>query len=65
VKKVRAWIDGHFSRLRVVETSYCNVPLEILLSVGSLVRGIASVHDTLAAVDVCRQPLGGVPQCLQ
>jgi G3E family GTPase len=34
VKKVRAWIDSHFGRLRIVETSYCNVPLEILLSVG-------------------------------
>jgi G3E family GTPase len=34
VKKVRAWIDGHFSRLRIVETSHCDVPLEILLSVG-------------------------------
>jgi G3E family GTPase len=32
-KKVRAWIDGHFSRLRIVETSYWDVPLEILLSV--------------------------------
>jgi G3E family GTPase len=34
VKKVRAWIDDHFSRLRIVETSYCDVPLEILLAVG-------------------------------
>jgi G3E family GTPase len=34
VKKVRAWIDDHFTRLRIVETSYCDVPLEILLSVG-------------------------------
>jgi G3E family GTPase len=34
VKKVRAWIDGHFSRLRTVETNHCDVPLEILLSVG-------------------------------
>jgi G3E family GTPase len=34
VEKVRAWIDDHFSRLRIVETSYCDVPLEILLSVG-------------------------------
>jgi G3E family GTPase len=33
-KKVRAWIDGHFSSLRMVEASYCDVPLEILLSVG-------------------------------
>lgn len=28
VKKVRAWIDDHFSRLRIAETSYCDVPLE-------------------------------------
>ena len=34
VKKVRAWIDGHFSCLRIVETSYYDVPPEILLSVG-------------------------------
>jgi G3E family GTPase len=34
VKKVHAWIDDHFSRLRIVETSYCDVPLEILLAVG-------------------------------
>jgi G3E family GTPase len=34
VAKVRAWLDGHFNRLRIVETDYCDVPLEILLSVG-------------------------------
>jgi G3E family GTPase len=34
VTKVRAWIDDHFSRLGIVETSHCDVPLEILLSVG-------------------------------
>jgi len=34
VAKVRAWIDDHFNRLRIVETSYCDVPLEIVLSVG-------------------------------
>jgi G3E family GTPase len=52
VKKVRAWIDDHFSRLRIVETSYCDVPLEILLSVGrfdpaqrSLDRGILEHAD--------------------
>jgi 2-haloalkanoic acid dehalogenase type II len=26
VAKVRAWLDGHFSRLRIVETDYCQVP---------------------------------------
>jgi len=34
VGKVRAWLDEHFNRLRVVETNYCEVPYEILLGVG-------------------------------
>jgi G3E family GTPase len=27
VKKVRAWLDGTFSRLRIIETNHCDVPL--------------------------------------
>jgi len=34
VQKVRAWLDDTFNRLRVVETSRCDVPLPILLSAG-------------------------------
>jgi G3E family GTPase len=34
VEKVRAWLDDHFNRLRIVETDYCAVPHEILLGVG-------------------------------
>jgi CobW/HypB/UreG, nucleotide-binding domain len=34
VAKVRAWLDEHFNRLRIVETNYCEVPCEILLGVG-------------------------------
>jgi len=34
VEKVRAWLDGHFSRLRIVETNHCQVPYQILLGVG-------------------------------
>ena len=34
MKKVRNWIDEHFHRLSAVETSHCDVPLPILLSVG-------------------------------
>jgi G3E family GTPase len=34
VAKVRAWLDEHFNRLRVVETDHCEVPHEILLGVG-------------------------------
>ena len=36
VKKVRAWVDDNFNRLRIIETGHCNVPLDILLSVGRL-----------------------------
>jgi len=34
LSKVRKWLDEHFNRLRIVETDYCEVPFEILLSVG-------------------------------
>jgi G3E family GTPase len=34
VAKARAWLDEYFSRLRIVETNYCEVPYEILLGVG-------------------------------
>jgi len=34
VEKVKAWLDDHFSRLRIVETDYCEVPYQILLGVG-------------------------------
>jgi G3E family GTPase len=34
VGKVRAWLDDHFNRLRIVETNYCEVPYQILLGVG-------------------------------
>ncbi len=34
VEKVRVWLDGHFNRLRIVETNYCEVPYQILLGVG-------------------------------
>jgi len=34
VEKVRAWLDDHFNRLRVVETNYCEVPYQFLLGVG-------------------------------
>ena len=33
-KEAREWIDRNFNRVRVVETNHCEVPPEILLSVG-------------------------------
>jgi len=51
VQKVRDWFDGHFNRLRIVETNHCDVPYEILLSVGrfdsarTAITAHASEHD--------------------
>lgn len=41
VAKVRAWLDEHFNRLRILETDYCEVPNEILLGVGRFDPGHA------------------------
>lgn len=48
VEKVRAWLDDHFNRLRIVETSYCEVPYEILLGVGRFdpARSALNSHAT-------------------
>jgi G3E family GTPase len=34
IAKIRAWLDSRFHRYRLIEASRCNVPLEVLLSVG-------------------------------
>jgi G3E family GTPase len=46
VAKVRAWLDEHFNRLRIVETNFCQVPYEILLGVGRFdpVRAALNSH---------------------
>jgi G3E family GTPase len=44
VAKVRAWLDDHFNRLRIVETNYCEVPYEILLGVGRFDPARAGVN---------------------
>ena len=31
---LRSWIDSHLNRVRVVEASHCNVPLDVLLGAG-------------------------------
>ena len=45
VEKVRAWLDDHFNRLRIVETNYCEVPYEILLGVGRFNPAQASINS--------------------
>jgi G3E family GTPase len=34
ITKINAWINDRMNRIRIVETSFCNVPYEILLGVG-------------------------------
>jgi len=55
VAKVRAWLDKHFNRLRIVETNYCEVPNEILLGVGRFDPACAA-HDAHAAEHHCTDP---------
>jgi G3E family GTPase len=55
VAKVRAWLDDHFNRLRIVETNYCEVPYEILLGVGSFDPARAALNSH-AAEQSCADP---------
>ena len=44
VSRVRAWLDAHFNRLRIVEANYCEVPYQILLGVGSFSPACSDLH---------------------
>jgi G3E family GTPase len=55
VEKVRAWLDDHFNRLRIVETNYCEVPYEILLGVGRFDPARAG-PDSHAVEHSCTDP---------
>jgi len=49
--KVKRWIEGHFSRVRIVPAIKCDVPLEILLSVGRFDVGRTVTDPTGEASD--------------
>src|SRR5208337_470638 len=51
VEKIRAWLDGHFNRLRIVETNYCEVPYQILLGVGRFDPARAGSHAVERSCD--------------
>jgi G3E family GTPase len=53
--KVRAWLDDHFNRLRIVETDYCDVPNEILLGVGRF-DPCAIAAGSITASHACGEP---------
>jgi G3E family GTPase len=57
VAKVRAWLDEHFNRLRIVETNYCEVPYEILLGVGRFGPARAGLNAH-AVEQSCIEPSG-------
>jgi len=48
VETVRAWLDEHFSCLRIVETDYCQVPYQILLGVGRFDPARAGINSPAA-----------------
>jgi G3E family GTPase len=56
VEKVRAWLDDHFNRLRIVETNYCEVPYEILLGVGRFDPARSSLNSH-ALEHSCTDPI--------
>jgi G3E family GTPase len=55
VGKVKAWLDEHFNRLRIVETNYCEVPYEILLGVGRFDPARAALN-TRPIEESCSDP---------
>ncbi|QWG12675.1 GTP-binding protein [Bradyrhizobium sediminis] len=47
IGKIKKWLDSRFHRYRLIEASHCNVPLEVLLSVGRFAptRVGSSLHE--------------------
>jgi len=56
LKKVRAWLDDHFNRLRIVETDYCDVPHEILLGIGRFDPARSDLDSLPAAHECANSP---------
>jgi G3E family GTPase len=56
VERIKAWLDDHFHRYRLIEATRCDVPLEILLSAGRFaapqLKGNGHGHDA----HVCDDP---------
>lgn len=53
LRGVREWIEGHMSRVRIIETSHCDVPLEVLLG-----GGPASRLRSPSGGDIAGEPTG-------
>ena len=53
---VREWLDRSFPRLRIVEATYCDVPLEILLAVGRFDPSRGELDAPAADPGACAEP---------
>jgi G3E family GTPase len=51
IAKIKAWLDEHFHRYRLIEAERCDVPLEILLSGGRLDAARLRGHEAHACCD--------------
>ncbi len=54
LSKVRAWLDEHFHRYRLLETSHCELPLNVLLAAGRCDPSHAL--STMASEQRCNDP---------
>ena len=55
--KIREWLDSRFHRYRLIEASHCNVPLEVLLSVGRFDPARAGLNLNELMYHGCNDPL--------
>ena len=51
IAKIKAWLDEHFHRYRLIEAERCDLPLEILLSGGHLDAARLHSHEGHACCD--------------
>ncbi|MGH8648303.1 MAG: CobW family GTP-binding protein, partial [Burkholderiales bacterium] len=56
ITKIKAWLDEHFHRYRLVVAKHCDVPLEILLSVGRFDPARLDLHPHAHDEHACRDP---------
>ncbi len=54
LSKIRAWLDEHFHRYRLLETSRCDIPLEVLLAAGRFDAGHSL--SAMAKANHCTDP---------
>jgi G3E family GTPase len=56
IVKIRAWLDSRFHRYRLIEASHCDVPLEVLLSVGHFDPTRTNLNMHRLESKVCSDP---------